>query len=206
MLAYAKGSDLDNIGANFNTLRKNNETDDDFRVRIQNKFESLSVAGPTAAYEHYALSAHDKVKDAKAISPRPAEVVVYLLSTEASGEASPDLISAANAAVNDESVRPVGDRVIVESAEIINYQVNAKIFVPASAGGSLLIAAAKNNLTKYVNRHHKIGKDISLSGIYAALHVDSVENVEITSPASDVTINSSQAAYCTAINIDEVAL
>ncbi|CNI32825.1 baseplate assembly protein [Yersinia pekkanenii] len=72
MVAYANGSDLDQLGANNNVSRlvaipANNdaippvvavmESDADFRLRIPQAFEALSVAGPTGAYEAHTRSA-----------------------------------------------------------------------------------------------------------------------------------------------------
>ncbi|CQH37235.1 baseplate assembly protein J [Yersinia enterocolitica] len=84
MVAYAVGSDLDQLGANNNVERlviipaaptaippieAVMESDSDFRVRIPQAFEGLSVAGPTGAYEYHAKSADGRVADASAISP-----------------------------------------------------------------------------------------------------------------------------------------
>ncbi|HGF6568823.1 TPA: baseplate assembly protein, partial [Yersinia enterocolitica] len=69
MVAYAHGSDLDQLGANNNVQRliitpadpdaippiaAVMESDTDFRLRIPQAFEALSVAGPTGAYEAHA--------------------------------------------------------------------------------------------------------------------------------------------------------
>lgn len=105
MVAYAIGSDLDQLGANNNTPRLTiipedseaippveavMESDADFRQRIPAAFEGMSVAGPTGAYEFHALSADGKVADASATSPAPALVTVTILSREGDGTASPN--------------------------------------------------------------------------------------------------------------------
>jgi len=40
-----------------------------------------------------------------------------------------------------------------------------------------------------------------LSGIYAALHIEGVDRVELTSPTADVVVGETQASWCTAINV-----
>lgn len=95
MLAYATGSDLDVIAANFNVQRliiqkadysvnppieEKRESDTDLRLRCQLAFEGLSVAGPRAAYVFHALSAHAEVADVSVISPSPANVTVTILA------------------------------------------------------------------------------------------------------------------------------
>lgn len=68
MLACAAGNDLDVIGANYNTTRliitpaddstipptpAVMESDTDYRLRIQQAFEGLSVAGSVGAYQYH---------------------------------------------------------------------------------------------------------------------------------------------------------
>lgn len=122
MLAYATGSDLDVIAANFNVERKviqvaDNqvippieevlETDTALRTRVQLAFEGLSVAGPRGAYIFHALSAHVNVADVSVISPQPAYVTVTILSNIDRGVANDDILNAVCKALNDDNVRPI---------------------------------------------------------------------------------------------------
>ncbi|NKG32828.1 baseplate assembly protein [Erwinia rhapontici] len=212
MVAYSRGADLDQLAANNNVKRLTvnaadtaaipsvaavMESDEDLRSRIPAAFEGLSVAGPTAAYEYHAKSADGRVADARAISPSPAEVVVTVLSREGDGTAAADLIGVVSSALNDESVRPVADRVSVKSAEIISYAIEAKIFLLPGPEAEPVLAAARANLNAYALRQSRIGRDINLSAIYAALHVEGVQRVELVSPGSNVVLDNTQAAYCT---------
>lgn len=36
-----------------------------------------------------------------------------------------------------------------------------------------------------------------MSAIYAALHVEGVQRVELTAPLADIVLNSTQASFCT---------
>ncbi|MBD8169526.1 baseplate assembly protein [Erwinia persicina] len=212
MVAYSRGADLDQLAANNNVKRLTvaaadtaaippvaavMESDEDLRSRIPAAFEGLSVAGPTAAYEYHAKSADGRVADARAISPSPAEVVVTILSRAGNGVAASDLVDVVTAALNDESVRPVADRVTVRSAEIVDYTIEAKIYLFPGPEAEPVIAAARSNLNAYALRQSRIGRDINISAIYAALHVEGVQRVELISPASNVVLNNTQAAYCT---------
>lgn len=134
MLAYALNTDLDQLGALFNVERLTvtpadtaavppvdavMEADDDLRARVQSAFEGLSVAGPTAAYEFHARSADGRVADVTATSPAPAQVVVTVLGRDGDGTPPADLVDAVAAALNDETIRPVADRLIVQAAQIV---------------------------------------------------------------------------------------
>lgn len=212
MLAYATGTDLDVIAANFNVSRlvvqaedftvsppiqAVLEPDDDFRQRVQLKLESLSVAGPRKAYTFHALSAHGKVADVSVLSPQPAYVDVVLMSRNGNGRADNEMIQSVATALNDEDVRPVADRVSVKSAEIVEYEINAILHLYRGPTKEPILQAAKSNLNAYINQTKRIGRDITYSGIYAALHVAGVQNVEILEPTTDLHITPYQAGYCT---------
>ncbi|MGV2470124.1 baseplate assembly protein, partial [Bacillus subtilis] len=41
-----------------------------------------------------------------------------------------------------------------------------------------------------------------LSAIYAALHVQGVQRVELISPKADIKLDKTQASFCTGINVE----
>uniref|UniRef100_UPI0011A29252 baseplate assembly protein n=1 Tax=Yersinia bercovieri TaxID=634 RepID=UPI0011A29252 len=212
MVAYANGSDLDQLGANNNVERliitpadpdaippvaAVMESDTDFRLRIPQAFEALSVAGPTGAYEAHTRSADGRVADASALSPSPACVTVTVLARAGNGEASPELLDIVRAALNDEDVRPVADRVTVQSAAIVDYQIDAVLYIYPGPEAEPVRAAAQMKLDYYINTQRRLGRDIRTSAIYAALHVEGVQRVELNAPTADVVLDKTQAAYCT---------
>lgn len=212
MLAHAAGSDLDNLVANFKVFRLQispgdstaippvdpvYESDSDLRMRAQQAFEGLSVAGPTAAYEYHARSADGRIADVSAISPYPCHVTVSVLSREGNGLASAELLAIVDAALNDIDIRPVGDRPTIQSAEVIPHQIDAVLYCYPGPEQEPIRQAAEQRLKSYVNDQHRIGRDIRRSAIYAALHVTGVQRVELLSPAVDVIISKTQASYCT---------
>lgn len=213
MLAYALGSDLDQIGALFGVQRLTiveadpeavppveavMESDTDFRRRIQLSLEGFSTAGPEGAYVFHALAADGDVLDASATSPDPGEVVISVLSRTGNGTAGTPLLDAVEAALNSDAVRPLTDLVTVQSASIVNFTINASIYVYPGPDSAVVLAAANAALDAYLESVHRIGKDVSRSGIFAALHRPGVQRVVLTSPSADVTISATQAAWCTA--------
>lgn len=214
MLSHATGDDLDNIAANLDTERlviteatdtadAVTESDEALRLRAQAAFEGMSVAGPSAAYEYFARSASGQVADARATSPSPAEVVVAVLSTEGDGTASALLLDAVAAAVNDEEVRPLGDRVTVQSAEIVEYAIDATLYLYPGPESEPIINAAMASLKAFLaDNDKKIGRDIVRSAISAALHVQGVQRVVINTPAADLRIDNTQAARNTGYTVD----
>ncbi|CAI2469139.1 Uncharacterized homolog of phage Mu protein gp47 [Serratia ficaria] len=206
MLSHAEGTDLDNLAANLDTKRLTitpetdttdavMESDEAFRLRAQSAFEGMSVAGPSAAYERAAKSANGKVADTRASSPAPAEVVIAILSTDGDGTASPELLAAVAAAVNDEEVRPLGDRVTVRSADIVDYSIDAELFLYPGPESEPIINAAMASLRAFLSANDKkIGRDVARTAITSSLHVQGVQRVALRSPATDLPISDVQAA------------
>lgn len=212
MLGYATGHDLDQLGGNFNVSRlvitpadettlpptsAVMESDSDFRVRIQQAFEGLSVAGSVGAYQFHGRSADGRVADVSVTSPTPACVTVSVLSREGNGSASPELIARVAAALNAEDVRPVADRVTVLSATIVPYEIDAVLYLFPGPEAEPIRQASEQKLKTYISTQHRLGRDIRLSAIYAALHVEGVQRVELKSPRADMVLDETQASSCT---------
>ncbi|ALX94644.1 baseplate assembly protein [Serratia fonticola] len=212
MVAYAISNDLDQLAANNDVQRliitpadpeavppveAVMESDGDLRQRIPAAFEGMSVAGPTGAYEYHALSADGKIADVSAISPAPAEVIISVLSRLGDGTASPELLDTVSKALNDEAVRPVADRVTVQTAQIVNYQIDATIYVYPGPAIEPIMADAELRLQSYIHEQRRLGRDIRRSAIYAALHTQGVQRVELGAPLEDVVLDKTQAANCT---------
>lgn len=219
MLAYATGTDLDVIGGNYNIARKVIQTEDlvstppkleilesdeDFRVRIQLAFEGLSVAGPRNAYIFHALSAHAKVADVSVSSPTPASVLVTVMSSDNNGIPTNDILQAVQNKLNDEDIRPIGDRVTVQACTNTQYRISVKLYVYRGPEVEPIKQIAIHNVEQYVKEKRRLGRDISLSGIYSALHLEGVQRVELLQPTADVVLNNTQAGLCTNINIETV--
>ncbi|MFN1127497.1 baseplate assembly protein [Lelliottia nimipressuralis] len=216
MLAYAAGHDLDNLGANYNVERlvitpadettlpptpAVMESDTDYRLRIQQAFEGMSVAGSTGAYQFHGRSADGRVADISVISPEPACVTVSVLSRETNGAASDELLAVVRAALNDEDVRPVADRVTVQSATIVDYTIDAALYLYPGPESEPVLSAAKAKLQTYISAQHRLGRDIRKSAIYAALHVEGVQRVELVAPVADIVLDDTQASFCTAYSV-----
>jgi len=215
-LAYAGGNDLDVMAANNNTERliitpaddttipptpAEMESDADLRMRAQQAFEGLSVAGPVGAYEYHGRSADGRVADISVESPAPAHVTISVLSRDGDGTASDELLAIVESALSSEEVRPVGDRVTVQSAEIVPYQIDATLYFYPGPEAEPIQQAAEARLQAYISAQQRLGRDIRQSAIYAALHVEGVQRVELAAPLSDIVLNKYQASYCTEYSI-----
>lgn len=214
MPAYAIGADLDNIAALFGVTRFEitpadpilnipavMEPDAEFRRRMVLAPEGYSVAGPEGAYIFHALSADADVLDASATSPNPGEVLVSVLARQGDGTAPAPLLAAVAGFVSDESRRPLTDFVTVQSAQIRPYAINATLTTFSGPDGGVVLAAAEASLDAYVEGTHRLGRDVTRSAIFAALHVEGVQNVVLHAPAADLIVSRTQAPHCTGIAV-----
>jgi len=216
MLAYAMGTDLDQIAANYNIARllvtpgdpnaipptfDVYEDDESLRRRVQLSFEGFSVAGPIGAYIFHTLGAHGQVKDASVSRPIPGTVAVAVLSRLGDGTPATEVLDAVTATLNAEDVRPLNDTVSVVAATIVPYTIEATLTFYPGPDSAVVLEQAQKAIEAYAASMHRLGLDITLSGIYAALHQEGVQNVELTSPTAEIAIDWNEAAYCTAIEI-----
>lgn len=216
MLAYATKSDLDQLGANVSVQRllitpEDNstlpptpavyESDTNFRSRIQLSFEAYTTAGSEGSYVFHGLGADGDVKDIQAISPEPGEVTVYVLSRTGDGTAPDALLDKVDATLNAEKVRPLTDHVTVLSATIETYQVTAELVLYPGPDSSVVAEAAMAALQQYAIDVARIGYDVSISGVYRALHQPGVQRVILTAPAADIILGDGQASFCDGFNL-----
>ena len=216
MLAYATGNDLDQLGAIFGTTRKVlvpaaptaipprlavMETDTDFRYRVTLALEGLSTAGPEGSYLYHTLKVAG-VKHATIVGPptvSPGNVLVTVLGLTGNGAPSATVLSNVTQALNAESVRPLTDAVTVQAASIQNYTITATIFTFPGPDSSVVMAEAQASAQAFATENHKVGNDINLSAIFAALHVDGVQKVTLAAPTASIVCDHTKAPFCTAI-------
>lgn len=218
LLAYAKGADLDQVAGNYNVKRLViqaaspqaippvpllMENDEALRERAQMAFEGLSTAGPRNSYIFHARSAAGRVADASADSPSPAVAVVTIQAIDGNGSADSLLLDLVRNYLNDEDRRPVTDRLTVQGAQVLPYQVTAKLFL-LSQGPEVepILAAAEQRLKAYVSQRRRLGMQVSESAIHAALHVEGVRKVELLDWV-DINATLAQAPYCTGITLTQ---
>ncbi|MGI0119446.1 baseplate assembly protein [Zooshikella sp. RANM57] len=217
MVAYARGTDLDNLAALIGIKRKVIqeadlkseppkkqilESDDVLRQRIILGPEGFSTAGPKGAYRFHALAASDKVKDVYVTGHEDEAGTVYVTVQSYDGDGTPnqETLKRVEAILNDEDIRPLTDKVVVEPVTPIHYEIEADITFYSGPDQQVVLKEAENRIKQYVIEHHYLGHDITESGILAALHVPGVQQVILKSPDkikfNQLKIKGNQVAYC----------
>lgn len=216
MLAFAKGSDLDQIGANYGVPRllidsgnptaippiaPTYESDNDFKRRIQLSFEAFTTAGSEASYIFHGLSADGQVADITPLSPSAGVVEIYVLARTGNGLADSALLTKVENALNAKTIRPLTDNVQVFSVEVVNFVVVAELILFNGPDESLVLTNAQTELDSYLLASRSNGIDITISGLHHALHQSGVQKVNLISPSADVVVQSHQVANCTSTTL-----
>jgi phage-related baseplate assembly protein len=216
LLAYAQGDDLVQLAANVNLKRlvvqaADNtvfpaipevlEEYDALRERIQLVYEGLTTAGPRNSYILHARNASGLVADATAESPSPATVVVTVLSLEGMGEASQALLDSVYTHLSDDDIRPLGDRLIVQSAEILPYSITAILHMTGNGSeNETILAEARKRIKDWINPRRRLAVEVPRSAVDAQLHIAGVRRVELVG-WQDITPTKAQAAFCTGFSV-----
>ena len=209
MLAHAEGGDLDNLVALLGVKRVNGELDDDLRHRARLSLGAHNTAGSAAAYEYWALQVpgveHVCVNRTVAGEVR----VVATGAIEGEGAAALDAqvssaeVTALRAALNGETVRPIGDLLNVRGVEIKAYRVVASLTTARGVRDREAVrVVSESAIRAYCAERHRCHRptdnDIHRSALIAAAHVPGVDSVTLTEPAADVALNGYQAGWPTA--------
>ncbi|ROL74711.1 baseplate J/gp47 family protein [Pseudomonas vranovensis] len=216
LLAYAQGADLDQLAANVQLQRlvvqapdassvpptpQVLEEDDALRERVQLVYEGLTTAGPRNSYILHARNASGLVADATAQSPSPAQVVVTVLALEGDGGAPAALLDTVRLKLNDDDVRPVGDRLTVQGAQILRYRIDAVVHMSGNGPEiEATLAECKRRLQAWINPRRRLGVEVARSGVDAQLHINGVSRVDLND-WTDIRPTQAQAAWCEGITV-----
>jgi phage-related baseplate assembly protein len=231
MLAFAVGSDLEQIGARYDVARLPGESDSRLRMRIQQGYHLLAAAGPANAYKQHALGVSNDIIDVSVYSDTPGQVMVAvfgkqiinsvdatgnellygaaafaqtgLLQTQAAIIARNDsaLLTAVRVKLNAEDIRPLTDQVIVKGPTVKTFVINASLIIYRGPDPAVVLNESRNSLNTYLGSIKRLNFDATRAGIIAALTVPGVQNTLLTSPAFDVAVGSDELALPLTITV-----
>jgi phage-related baseplate assembly protein len=103
--------------------------------------------------------------------------------------------------LNDDDVRPVGDRLTVQSAEILRYRIDAVVHMSGSGPEiEATLVECKRRLQAWVNPRRRLGVEVARSGVDAQLHINGVSRVDLNN-WTDIRPSMAQAAWCEGISV-----
>lgn len=209
------------------------EDDVRFRERIALAPEAFSTAGPLGAYVFHVLELDgvQDIADAWAYSEEDGakytaglyagvtpymtgvdvlapEVLIIILPTSAyvaeNGGTDQALLERAYVAVQADDVRPLGDKVTIEPAQIVNYTVDMTITYARGADPTPLVNEARRRIAAYTAGRRRVGVKAERLGIGGCGYVSGIEAVTLNSPLADVAGGPKQAPNCTSITVTAV--
>ncbi|WP_303839391.1 baseplate J/gp47 family protein [Selenomonas ruminantium] len=160
------------------------ESDDAYRLRIQEAPEQFSTAGPTGAYEYHAKRANSLIVDVSVDSPSPGEVVVRPLLKDG-GLPDTEIINTVAETLNDRKVRPLTDHVTVEAPTAVSYDINLSYWIDRedATEAANIQAAAETAINDFVSwQRQRLGRDINPTELYYRLRAAGVKRAEISQP------------------------
>lgn len=170
------------------------ESDERLRTRCRARWAELGYGATRAAYEFWALQAHPSVTRVRVLDQHPrgqgtVDVVIY-----GEGGLGSDVVSEVDAFVQQR--RPVTADVSVYEANPRSVEVQATVYVMASHRAEAERRAVAN-LQRF-HREHPIGEPVYRAALIELLmEPPGVVNVDLVSPASDITLAATEVASIT---------
>jgi len=93
------------------------------------------------------------------------------------------------------------DFVSVHSAQIVDYEIKADVYTYAGPDAHVVLAQSRQRVAAYVAEHHRLGRDVTRSALFAALHSEGVQRVVLHAPDSDLLLDRQHAADCSAMSV-----
>lgn len=160
------------------------ESDDNFRQRIQLSPEKYSNAGPELSYKYWALKAHQDILDATVVSPGPGKVDVYALMQNGELPGS-EILQDIYDQVGAEKRRPLTDEVNAYAPEQVAYNLDVTYYINAenSYQASKIQTAVQEAVDAYVAwQKAAIGRDINPSELIRRVQQAGAKRVAVSSP------------------------
>lgn len=135
------------------------------------------------------------------IDPLPGDVSLAVLPRIDSQEVPEDLVMKVQANLSDENVRPVTDRPRTQLGQPINFEVMATLELEPGPEPSVVKAASRASLDKTIAAARDLEGQLSISAVYAALHVQGVRRVDLKKPSADIVSDKRHYPDCTSISL-----
>lgn len=139
--------------------------------------------------------------DAGLANPLPGDVSLAVLPRLDSQEQPEELVYMVHQNLSDESVRPVTDRPRAQLGQPVSFEVQATLELEAGPEPSVVQAASRASLDKAIAAARDLEGQLSLSAVYAALHVQGVRRVDLKKPTADITCDKRHYPNCTSISL-----
>ena len=171
------------------------EDDEDYRERVYNAPEGLSVAGPDSAYEFHTKAYSSLIKDVKVLSPSPGVIDIRIILE--SGEIpSVSFIDGLKKHFG-KNLRPLTDKVEIGAPDIVKYDIDITYFILNEDIENINVIQSKveKALDEFILwQKEKSGRDINTSELIFKIRAAGAKRVEVRLP-SFLSIDDTEVAH-----------
>lgn len=200
LLAFAVGSDLDQLAAFYDVVRQPGETDTRLKTRVILAIQGRSTGGPKERYKSIVMNADVRVASVEVYRVgRSPLIYVAIYSTEPNGVASEGLLTIVRAALENDNVQLVNDEFVVASAVLTVVNLVANIWLLPDADEATVTRAA-TALRDAWAIEQQLGRDLIREWWVSKLMISGVH--KITPITADVVVPPSQAAAIGTITLN----
>lgn len=186
LLAFAFGSDLDQLAIFYDVVRMTGETDGRLKTRVILAIQGRSTGGPKERYKSIVMSADIRVESVEIYRVGRSPLInVAVYSTEPNGVASADLVSVVTAALTDENVQLANDEFVVASAVRSIVDLAFDIWLLPDADDAT-VTRAVTALQDAWAVEQTLGRDLVREWWTSRLMIAGVHKITATSPETDV--------------------
>lgn len=132
------------------------------------------------------------------------EVLIVVLPTLVYGTADQELLDRAWTACTSDDVRPIGDNVRVEPADVTTYNISVVLKYAPGADVAALIDAATARLQAYALARRRIGLTVQQGVIKGRAAIDDNVTVDVISPVGDIEPGSKGVAQLGTLTVTAV--
>lgn len=159
-------------------------TDEEYYQLMRASMDGYSCAGSAGGYRYWAKQVSTAIRDVIVDSPSPGVIKLYILMEDGT-PASQEIKQAVLAACSADTVRPLGDQVLVEDAETVSYEISFAYYlqsgsVKSAADTAEAVKAAVAQYTAWQSA--KLGRDINPSFLVGLLMQTGIKRVELSAP------------------------
>ncbi|MBQ4850995.1 baseplate J/gp47 family protein [Pseudoalteromonas sp. MMG012] len=192
LLAKASHADLQHLGAFYGVLRLNEESDDDYRLRIRDNTIASSTAGSDVHYRKHALNAAPTdILDVSVQSLKDGLVTITVLVKKEHDV--DEVVAKAASAVTASDVKMLTDTVDVNKAELIYIDVAADVYLQENTS-ERVFNELQASLASAWEEEARLGWDLTPSWLSAQLHKKGVRDVVLRQPEKLQSIDKTQCA------------
>lgn len=186
----------------------NAATDDEYYAIMRASLDAFSTAGPKGGYVYHAKATSTEIVDVVANSPEPGVVKLYILKENGETD-DQELMGAVAAACNDNEIRPLTDRVIVEPAEKVVYNIRLTYY--QTRNSQMSAAEIDENVQTAVADYMlwqsgKFGRDINPSEFIRLLMSTGIHRVDLQEPVFTALSDGSDGSVPQVAAVGEISV